>query len=324
MWKCLDLHFDSRVILEIRMESIPKLILAAKNGNLKEVDRLLTVEGVDINARAPVPLKSFLEENEEVIELPNLIIVGDTALLVAVRFKQYNIIKRLIELGADVNISNIDHDTALSVAISDRHNYGSTDLDSVNILVKVPGINMNGYLGNEILRHLIFIDYPKESVMFKLTMKIIETLVDAGADVNELYDDDFGLRETPLDLVLRNIRNALTRDKSVKLKELALYLLRHGARTSPGNEHSMLLLGSMPETIKNVMHKATWNRRRHAVMGWKTANPPNDDAAPAKEPAMGGAGGPSSSAANNNQGGGARRRSMKKRKASTTRRRRRM
>lgn len=298
------------------MESIPKLILAAKNGNLKEVDRLLTVEGVDINARAPVPLKSFLEENEEVIELPNLIIVGDTALIVAVRFKQYNIIKRLIELGADVNISNIDHDTALSVAISNRHNYGSTDLDSVNILVKVPGINMNGYLGNEIFRYLIYIDDPKESVMVKRTMKLIETLVDAGTDVNQPFRT--GLRETPLDLVLRCIRTfrARTREGSVKLKELALYLLRHGARTSPGNEHSLLLLGSMLETIKNVMHKATWNRRRHAVMGWKTANPPNDDAAPAEEPAMGGAGGPSSSAANNNQGGGARRRrSMKKRKA---------
>lgn len=279
------------------MESIPLLITASREGNLKEVNRLLIDEGVDINAQAPISVS----DDEEGIQIQG----GDTALIQAIQSNRPSIIKRLIEGGANVNLHNSHGETALSLAVEFKN------LDLVNTLLEVPGIKVDSRL--------------LESAVFYyrgLNIKIVEALVNAGVDVNK--PDHYG--RTPLDLVFDGIQHAIRNRESPATiensKQVALYLIRHGARTRPGREH--LILSLTPpmsvNSVKKVLHNSAWKRRRNAVMAWSTANPPNG----VTEPAMGGAGGPSS-ATNNNQGGGVRRRSMKKRKiAKKTRRRRSM
>ena len=157
-------------------------------------------------------------------------------------------------------------------------------------------------------------------------MKIIEALVNAGVDVNK--PDLYGI--TSLDRVLDNIECAIRNRESPatikNIKQVALYLIRHGARTRPGREHLILSLtpSMSANSVRNVLHNTAWKRRRNAVMAWKSANPPNDYAAPAAESAMGGAGGPPGTAVapRNGANRGGARRSLKKRKTARNTRRR--
>lgn len=46
--------------------------------------------------------------------------LGFTPLMFAVKYKQYNIIEKLLEKGADVNIANSDNNTALDISQDDE------------------------------------------------------------------------------------------------------------------------------------------------------------------------------------------------------------
>ena len=97
-------------------DSIRKLVDAAKDGNLSELNRLIS-ENINVNGMTRM---------------------GETALHAAIRSNQPMIVKRLLEVpGINVNKQNWGGEFPLTVAIEKEN------LEILNQLLEVPGINVN-------------------------------------------------------------------------------------------------------------------------------------------------------------------------------------
>jgi ankyrin repeat protein len=100
------------------------------------------------------------------------------AVYVAVAFNKMDILKMLIEKGADVNANVNESDPILSAA-------GRQSIDFVKILIKArANINASDEFGNSpihsAVKNMIYGEEPEK----KLAMSVIKILIDAGADVN--------------------------------------------------------------------------------------------------------------------------------------------
>ena len=137
------------------------LMLAAYGGKLTFVD-LLIKAGADVNAQANV--------DEDGQQLPND--YGDTALLLAVKnHKNLECVKRLVDVGADVNKQSECSNTALIEAIDNDYCY--RDDGCTQLLLKAgTDVNIRNDMGETALHWTVYCGHS------------IEEVIEAGADVN--------------------------------------------------------------------------------------------------------------------------------------------
>lgn len=110
-----------------------ELVDAARAGNLKAVEALVTQYGVDVNERDQVDtmalmvaafhghpqILSFLIGKKANVNAQNK--AGNTALILAATFGRLEMVRELIAAGADVNAQNGNGNTALLSAAANGH-----------------------------------------------------------------------------------------------------------------------------------------------------------------------------------------------------------
>ena len=125
------------------------LMLAAEQGHLRTVQALLNAPAININAKNPH---------------------GVTAVYIAVQHGKDDVVKALINKGADVNIADNDGWTPLMFSAQEGH------LTTVQALLSVPAININAKnLHRKTALHEAA-NHGKDNV--------VKALIDNGADVN--------------------------------------------------------------------------------------------------------------------------------------------
>ena len=147
-----------------------------------------------------LPLLSYLHEYGCDINAQALH-TKDTPLLIAIRLKQFETVKYLVEHGAEVNkgIGPVNHVSPLRMAL------GTGNREIVKLLLAAKGINLN------------VCDSQNESVLATSLSHypdFVEMLVEAGCDPN--CTDRYG--RTPLTL-MANSRNT----------DMVKFLIQHGA-----------------------------------------------------------------------------------------------
>ena len=290
------------------------LIKAAAKGNLKEINSLISQL---VNKRSTVTSDRLR------------IKVGDAPLIPATVLFHHRVVKRLIELGADVNLTDAYgyapiHLTSSEGVYDPPPNYDHViQLRTLKALLSAPGIDVDKLdpHGETLLERAIFSEDEK----------FIEMLIDAGADIHKVIDG-----RNLLEGVLAYIEQISTRNQTDEtLGNVALLLIRRGLRVRPGNEHLLRFLTTTDANRKRfleAMGNAAWKRRSHFGMAWQMAQ--NEKAAAAAEEEYSEDNNEVAAKANNNnlpplerivpgeanQGGG-RRRSIRKRKVSNKTRR---
>ncbi len=131
------------------------LMFAAKKGHLTTVQALLSVPQIDINAKKPD---------------------GVTALIVATNKRKDDVVKALIDHGANVNITDNNGWTPLMFAAEKGH------LTTVQALLSAPQIDINAKKTDGVTALIVATNNRKDDV--------VKALIDHGANVN--ITDNYG------------------------------------------------------------------------------------------------------------------------------------
>ena len=153
-------------ILEKEIEDLPGgadeddvLILAARKGHLAVVRHLLTVPGINVNARSRT---------------------GNTALMHAARKGHIDVVRQLLAVpGINVNARSRTGNTALMHAARKGH------IDVVRQLLAVPGINVNAREDEEGNTALLYAAWSGHLAV------VAELLAAPGIDVNAVDEDGY-------------------------------------------------------------------------------------------------------------------------------------
>jgi ankyrin repeat protein len=145
------------------------LMRACQKGHLTTVQALLGAPGIDIDAKKPD---------------------GVTALIVAAAIGKKDVVKTLIDKGADVNITDNHGWTPLMIAAQ------KDDLSAVQALLSVPRIDIDAKKSDGATALIVAVASDKKDV--------VKALIDKGANVN-LADN---LGRTPM--MIANIQGYLT------------------------------------------------------------------------------------------------------------------
>jgi len=178
-----------------------KLFEAVKNDDLDQVNELVG-QGADVNAKD----KFF----------------GDTPLHKAIQLRNFEMVKLLIENGADVNAINGQDDTPLILSVA------QSDLEFVKLLLENGAkVNAHGSDGNTALHVSLFLktcSVPCASLK-DIELEIIKLLVNHGADVDakNFYE------EIPLDWA--------------HTKEQFMILIEHGATFTKNHINKIVQYG---------------------------------------------------------------------------------
>lgn len=251
---------------------IPSMIRAARDGDLEEINRLLAADGVDVDVR--MPPSNYRETR---------IRAGQTPLMLAAQEGHPDVIRRLLEAGADVNAVGYNNSTALhQLVFNNAMRDDLTDEDiigSINALLMAPGININIRTGTGIS---VF-----EAALMNKSIAVCELLMNAGADINEINPEG----QTPLESLILHIRSEMDvvnnvnendpifndfnnddREDIKQMKSKGLWLLSKGGRVSPGKEYLYKTIAGNTAAEKERFHKAlqnsVWARRKNAVAAW--------------------------------------------------------
>ena len=96
---------------------------------------------------------NFFNQNKKIIDINQIVLEGNTLLLLAVREGNYQITKFLCEENADVNIQNNDGNTALHYAIG-KHFYSIADILTMHG-AKEDLLNLKGYSPWDCIEHAV-------------------------------------------------------------------------------------------------------------------------------------------------------------------------
>ena len=96
---------------------------------------------------------NYFNKNKKIIDINQIVLEGNTLLLIAVREGNYQITKFLCEENADVNIQNNDGNTALHYAIG-KHFYSIADILTMHG-AKEDLLNLKGYSPWDCIEHAV-------------------------------------------------------------------------------------------------------------------------------------------------------------------------
>ena len=96
---------------------------------------------------------NFFNQNKKILDINQIVLEGNTLLLLAVREGNYQITKFLCEENADVNIQNNDGNTALHYAIG-KHFYSIADILTMHG-AKEDLLNLKGYSPWDCIEHAV-------------------------------------------------------------------------------------------------------------------------------------------------------------------------
>ena len=96
---------------------------------------------------------NFFNQNKKIIDINQIVLEGNTLLLLAVREGNYQITKFLCEENADVNIQNNEGNTALHYAIG-KHFYSIADILTMHG-AKEDLLNLKGYSPWDCIEHAV-------------------------------------------------------------------------------------------------------------------------------------------------------------------------
>lgn len=176
---------------------------------------------------------------------------GNTALHIAIQFRQADAVKLLLRYGPDFEAQGKDGLTPLMLAME------KCRPSLIIPIIRAPGSNPNTHDNNYV--------YPLHKAAATGEMDIVKALVEAGADVNVRTRDT---EDTPLHMAITNGRRAV-----------AEYLVHKGARIDiagkDGKTATQLAKDAGPRMMHIVDPQAAANERmREAPMEvWELATP---------------------------------------------------
>ncbi|MEL4896292.1 ankyrin repeat domain-containing protein [Crocosphaera sp. Alani8] len=177
----------------------------------------------------PLPAFSQLESDISIELLKDINVnekdeIGETVLLWAVKEGREDIIKWLVNKGADINVTNKNGDTLLMLA---TNNYLAS---SVQLFIdKGVDINARNKYGDTAL--IKSIDYKKETVSEAELMNVVKLLIKNGADINIIPKSKSKFAYT-----------ALMEATNENYFKLVKFLLNNGANVNLKNEAGMTAL----------------------------------------------------------------------------------
>jgi ankyrin repeat protein len=203
------------LVLFKKLQGFPLLLAAALNDFESASDILKTYQNIihDVDANGNNALHiactahatefvSFLIAHQIDVNAKNL--SGKTALIIAIEQKNLNLVRKLCEAGADINICDHHHNTPLQYAVSSRYvemmiylallPQIKLDLDALYFAVRTNQLNMVKAmidLGCDVTPNsLRFKESPLVCAARNDFLQILGTLLNAGADPNQRDRND--------------------------------------------------------------------------------------------------------------------------------------
>jgi ankyrin repeat protein len=217
--------FEFRRIMN---ENYKKFFEFVVNGNIDGVKKLLK-EGVDINVQNKYGYREHF---------------GYTGLLLATSYGRTEVVRLLVEMGADINFKNKDGDTALILAVVYRRN------EIVSFLVENGAdINVQNKIGNTAL----IIGSLKNGYT-----EIVRLLLEKGADINlQNKDGETALIRASMEARRETVRLLLEKGADINLQN------KDGKTAIDLAGKTAIEIGKGPE-IRKILLKAKEERNERS------------------------------------------------------------